>query len=99
MSEQTFLYIIGEPEPCWNVKIGITSNIGSRLSQLQPGHPSRLVVHRSYAFDERYAAFRAERQAHEFFDDARMCGEWFDITPEEAIMGIEEAHTWPVSAR
>lgn len=100
MSDATFLYIIGEPDtekfPCWNVKIGITRDLRARLRQLQPGHHSKLVIHKYYRFGDRRSALEAEARWHRFFEDAQMCGEWFGISPEEAIVGIEESHTWQV---
>jgi len=95
MSEETYLYIIGETNP-WAVKIGISSDPQARVVALQSGHHSRLVLHRAYPYPDRMAAEAAERYYHDFFQDARMCGEWFGISLEEAAMGIEEAHTWPV---
>jgi hypothetical protein len=93
----TWLYVIGEPEPCWNVKIGISRNPHKRLSSLQSGHHSRLVIHRVYEFPDTASARAAERKFHKHFSEDGMCGEWFGIPPSTAIEVIEEAHTWPVS--
>lgn len=87
-----YLYIIGEAAPgCRTVKVGVTQSLAGRLSSLQTGHHSRLMVHRAYPFPDRESANRAERRFHiAHGDDCGMCGEWFGMPPERSAAFIEE---------
>jgi hypothetical protein len=82
---ETFLYVIGVSDPCDYVKIGISNHIHRRIAQLQPGYHSRLVVHYRLCFSSRANALVAESLVHDYLEDDRMCGEWFAVTPEDAV--------------
>lgn len=80
------VYVIVEDGGC--SKIGIADNPRSRLNGLQTSHPRALtLVHTKQADDARLV----ERVAHALLKGKRASGEWFHVTPEEAICAIDAA--------
>lgn len=77
---QAYLYVLRES---WRgmVKIGITSNIMSRLAALQSSAPQSLEVLGLFAFRD---TMLIERELHEKYMHYRYSGEWFDM-PESEI--------------
>jgi hypothetical protein len=72
------------------IKIGRTDrdDVGDRLRQLQTGQPDRLtVVYRWRTHDSR----ALERAMHALLDEYRHRGEWFAITPEQALRAYTNA--------
>ena len=63
-------------------KIGGTSNLKSRMKSLQVASPNDL---RLIAWLEINDWPEKEDQLHEYFDDKKIHGEWFDITVSEII--------------
>lgn len=77
-------------------KIGITSHIQRRLKQLrsqQPPFPIELV-HFVLCPDPRLA----ERALHERFSEARVHGEWFDLSDEKVRNVIRSMHEWRIDS-
>ena len=70
------------------VKIGITSSLGARLAGIQTGNPKPLAVAHVFSFADRNHAVKIERQFHEDHYESRLSGEWFDITPFDALEGL-----------
>lgn len=63
-------------------KIGGTSNLESRIKNLQVASPNDLKL---IAWIEINDWQEKEKQVHEYFDDKKIHGEWFDITLSEII--------------
>ena len=86
-----FLYVIceqsDEPTP---VKIGLSVKPERRLKQLQTGQSSQLVLfHKEEVPDEQ--VYGLERAIHRDLRHKRVKGEWFLITPEDAVAEIKHA--------
>lgn len=81
------LYLIqmGEDGP---VKIGITSDIKKRLTELQVGNPKRLRILKTFELKDDYAP-SAEDSLHHSFRFTRMSGEWFK--PTKFMMKVFES--------
>lgn len=75
------VYVIGAPG--LPVKIGIASNVTSRLSGIQVGCPERLRI---YLFIDALdgIARDVERECHRRLDQYRVSGEWFNLDWRDA---------------
>lgn len=62
------------------VKIGVSSNPGWRVIDLQAGSPFKLRVEHLLWFEERKDAFVYEDALHQLFAAHWRHGEWFDYT-------------------
>lgn len=81
--ERQRVYIIGATgDP---VKIGIALNPHGRRSELQVGHHRALNL---YFEAEATDARAVEREAHRRLSDQRLSGEWFDVSPDQAIQVV-----------
>lgn len=70
-----YLYAIGDGE---SVKLGVSTNVGSRLNTLQTGHPKQLkVLWKLFIGRERTPAYSAERKLHKYCKKYKLRGEWF----------------------
>lgn len=86
-----YVYVIGHENDgtiIGPVKVGITNSLGSRLCGIQTGNPFRLKVAHVLSFATRGEAAAIERQFHDNFGDERLNGEWFQITPKDALEGL-----------
>lgn len=72
------------------VKVGISTNPWSRVHEMQTGCPQKLAVVHTFKFTSRRAAMDYERSIHESWGYCRIQGEWFDISPGEALRFIVE---------
>ena len=72
------VYFIQEEDNFKRFKIGYTTNIASRLVDLQIGNPNLLVVYRKIENVSR----KVEQQLHKVFEKYHLRGEWYNITPE-----------------
>lgn len=70
--QRTYVYCIRSG--CF-VKIGVTDNVGRRLSQLQTGSPEPLYL---VGYD--IGTFEDERRLHDELEQFRVRGEWFRMT-------------------
>lgn len=73
-----FVYVIGSKHGPY--KIGVTSNVGTRLSDLQVGNSRRLVVRHVCMVPDMGAAREMELALHHRFAAVRRMGEWFCVT-------------------
>lgn len=84
-----YIYVIASSEtgPC---KIGRSSDPDRRLKQLQTGHAVKLrVFYREEITDNLVS--KMERIIHKAIGIKRMSGEWFSITPHDAILELRHA--------
>lgn len=70
-------------------KIGMTSNIKSRLSSLQTGSAERLIVVFESAPMSRLMAACVEKSCHHLLEPASMSGEWFSVSHDTSRMVVE----------
>lgn len=74
---EEFVYFV-QGEHGGPIKIGYTKkSMPGRLTDLQCGHPYKLVVRRLVLGD-----VELERELHEHFQKCRLAGEWFSPVPE-----------------
>jgi len=79
-----FIYAIGTSDPKYpSIKIGTTSDIKHRLSNLQSGSPIELSVLSAWEFPCSASARVTEQLAHSVFSTANHYGEWFNVSIEE----------------
>lgn len=65
------------------VKIGYTTHLSSRISQIKTNNPQRLKIS-SIAFNTLKEAQKAEKEFHHKFKCLKVKGEWFHFTNEIA---------------
>lgn len=88
----TSLYVIGQIEEFpRHFKIGITNNVGARVSSLQTGNPRPLEVHYFTSFPDRIIALEIEQRVHQILDAHRVSGEWFEICLDQILDAIISA--------
>lgn len=84
--EPAQVYVISAPgHP---VKIGIAKDPERRLTELQTGSPHRLMIHFTASVSNGRSV---ERACHMTLSAKRLEGEWFDITPDDAIEVVRRA--------
>lgn len=86
----TGVYVVGSTK-VGAIKIGIASDVMSRLSQIQTGFPFRLAVYGAL-FTQRRVAAQIERAAHDKLKEFgfHLNGEWFDVDPDDAIRLVKK---------
>lgn len=67
------------------VKVGITKNLRSRLATIQTSCPNDIDIVHALTVPNKAIAEEMERCFHETQRDTRMRGEWFMLTPYEAL--------------
>lgn len=85
-----YIYVIAAIDrdlPVSPCKIGITSNLPSRMSSLQTGNPKKLEIIAALPIPDRRVVELVENALHEIFDEFRLVGEWFDTSPVDAVIG------------
>jgi len=85
----SYIYVICEKDKS-PVKIGFSVDPHKRLKQLQTGHPSILTLHHFEEVEDGSVKV-LERIIHKENKHNRVSGEWFNLTPEEAIFEIKHA--------
>src|SRR6185295_12478697 len=84
-----YLYVMGDSDG--PQKIGVTCNLQSRRQVVQVSSLNRLQE--PFALQmPRKTAFAAERYAHWLLRARRVRGEWYRVTPKEAIAAVRRAH-------
>jgi hypothetical protein len=73
-----YLYLIRCKQEAF--KIGIASDVRSRVASLQTGNPYKLELAACYSFP---SAEAVERVLHMKFDAVRMVGEWFRLSDNQ----------------
>lgn len=71
-------------------KIGVAGDPKSRLNSLSTGHPYGLEVAETFVVEDGRAR-DIERKAHDILADKRLKGEWFSVSPLEAIAAVRTA--------
>lgn len=85
--KQHHIYVIGrEAGP---VKIGITSSLDTRLATIQTGCHFKIELLYFRLCRDRNHALEHERNFHAVYAENRLAGEWFDLTADLAIEGVE----------
>lgn len=81
------LYILGHEHSIFGhaLKVGVSSNIGARINELQTGSCERLKLYFSFSLPSRSLAMEAEAMFHDLFDDSSIRGEWFGMHPDRAL--------------
>lgn len=77
-----YIYVIGPkvgPQ-----KIGITKDLKSRLKAIQTGNPDKLFIHHFEEVETKQVR-PLEKKIHLELSYKKLKGEWFDLTPEEAV--------------
>lgn len=67
------------------VKIGISKHPLVRLKQVQAVMDGQIILVAKFCFWERDYAVRVERAFHKACRAHRLFGEWFDISPSDAV--------------
>lgn len=76
--ERAFVYVI--EHELGPLKIGVSTNPGQRLKDLQTSCPYELEVR---GLIETEQPFGVEKRLHEKFEDSQKRGEWYDLSPEQ----------------
>ena len=85
-----FIYVISAEDGTGYQKIGFSQNVEKRLSSIQTGNPTRLKVHYTQEVPKEKVRL-LEKKIHQTIKHNKVSGEWFDLTPEEAIAEVEFA--------
>jgi hypothetical protein len=88
----TFVYLIGRPEG--PVKVGITTNLLSRLRSLQTGAPFPLELLYVATFQSADKARLIEADFCKVCSEQRLEGEWFDMDFSQAAEGLDTGIEW-----
>lgn len=80
------LYVIGCPEMA-PVKIGVSSNLPKRLTDMQGDWPWPLMLYHAWLGPARGVAMVLDT-AHAAFASSRLRGEWFKVEPGDACLAI-----------
>ena len=85
-----FIYVICEAQDPTCVKIGLSRDPDRRVRQLQTGWSQPLVVfHREEIPDGKVRGL--EKLIHRLLAHLRLQGEWFELTPEAAVLEVRHA--------
>jgi len=87
MSKPVSLYVIGREDG--PVKIGISSDVGSRLTTIQTSCPFKVSLFHEETVASRQDALRHEREIHEVYAERRLHGEWFDMDAGRGVEAVE----------
>jgi len=85
---QAFVYVIGSEDG--PQKIGMSANPASRLRGLQTSSPHRLKLLAAVDVPATDAV-AVERHAHAALSLHHLLGEWFRVTPDQAVTAVQEA--------
>jgi len=80
-----FIYVIG-PES-GSQKIGFSQDVEKRLSSIQTGNPQKLKIHHKQEVRKEHVRL-LEKKIHHANARKKVSGEWFDLTPEDAILEV-----------
>lgn len=84
-SPRAFVYLINDGE---YIKIGVASDVATRLSDLQVGNPKKLTVEAVIPAKDKQSAKKIEQKLHFAYSRFRKCGEWF------AILDVLDMDAW-----
>ena len=80
------IYVIGGDTP--PMKIGIAQIPTDRLAQMQTESPVKLTLYAAWAVNGKASALRTEHAVHLLLRDRHSHGEWFNVSPDEAIAAV-----------
>lgn len=89
--EMHYIYVFSTIEngvPVAPCKIGITSQLSKRLKSIQTGSPRKLEIISTVAIPHRPLVEAVEKYLHWWLSDYRLEGEWFNICPVDAAIGV-----------
>lgn len=91
MDDKNYIYIICEKaDETKPLKIGFSADPDKRLRQLQTGQSSSLMLfHKEEVPTEQVKAL--EKVIHRLLRHKKVRGEWFNISPEDAVAEIKHA--------
>jgi len=69
-------------------KIGITSNLKTRLSQIQTGNPHKVSLICTKVWSTKEIALFIEQSLHYKYRNLRLNGEWFNLVQEDLLFII-----------
>lgn len=103
MSDRAFVYLIAHEKDgraISPVKVGIATDVQTRLSSVQVGNPYLLMLVEAWDYVKMLTARRFEEKFHRSHDDKNLMGEWFDIEPAYARGVLNEWHRdWIIDRR
>lgn len=70
------------------LKIGITTNMSNRMTQLNYKYPNPILIYMSEPFAD--DSYKKERLVHDILSPYRLNGEWFSVNPNIAINIIKK---------
>jgi hypothetical protein len=86
---EQFVYIMGHLSSDYHItgpsKIGISGDPHRRLKQVQAERVPRIVLVCQFGFPTREQARAVEKEFHRNCDGFRVTGEWFDMSPSDAV--------------
>ena len=85
----SYIYVICENDKS-PVKIGFSNNPEKRLKQLQTGHPNILTLHYKEEIDSSNVKI-LEKIIHKENKHHNVSGEWFNLSPQDAVLEIKHA--------
>lgn len=89
MNDMHFVYVMARVSDSGGltapVKVGVTSNPGSRLSTIQTSCPYFIEIACVFPMPDRETALTVERGFHTVLKKHAVNGEWFDFGPGRAI--------------
>lgn len=81
-----YVYLIGRFEG--PIKVGVSFNPTSRVSELQTGCPFKLELLAAFPFKQRETAMKIESTIHSTWVHRRLNGEWIDFDAELAYGAV-----------
>lgn len=81
-----FIYVIGNQTN--RQKIGFSQDVHKRLSSIQTGNPEKLYLHH-YVSVPKNRVRLLEKKIHTEMSYKRISGEWFNMSPSEAIAFLD----------
>ena len=85
--KKSFIYLICSHEKVAPVKIGFSATPEKRLKQLQTGSAVKLLIFHREEVDANNVR-TIEKLLHRDMGVQKMKGEWFNITPEMALVNL-----------
>ena len=73
------------------IKVGLANDVEHRLAQICTTTPFTADAAHTFRFANRTLAQRVERETHAILAKQRLNGEWFRVTPAEAVRAVEQA--------
>lgn len=86
-SQSTYVYFISSGST--PIKIGISNNPNTRLSELQTAHYQRLHLLYTIECHDRAQAYELESAFHRWYGDLHVRNEWYNLTPKKIAADIQ----------